>query len=46
MMTDQDRAWLDYNLRKELESLEGKQGNYFKIEDIKAKLEELKCVIS
>ena len=45
-MTDQDRAWLDYNLRKELESLEGKQGNYFKIEDIKAKLEELKCVIA
>ena len=43
-MTDQDRAWLDYNLRKELEALEGKQGNYFKIEDIKAKLEELKCV--
>ena len=43
-MTDQDRAWLDYNLRKELESLEGKQGNYFQIEDIKAKLEELKCV--
>ena len=43
-MTDQDRAWLDYRLRQELEALEGKQGNYFKIEDIKAKLEELKCV--
>ena len=45
-MTDQDRAWLDYNLRKELEALEGKQGNYFRIKDIKVQLEELKCVRS
>lgn len=45
-MSDQDIAWLDYNLRKELESLEGKQGNYFRIKDIKEKLEELKCLIT
>jgi hypothetical protein len=45
-MTDQDRAWLDYRLRQELEALEGKQGNYFRIKDIKEKLEELKCAKS
>jgi len=52
-MTNQDRAWIDYGLRKELEALEGEQDAtatkatkcfiYFRIKDIKEKLEELKC---